>query len=109
MVVSLTAFGVAAATALVGLLIELHLVSSLKDFYPAAYCSAGEPTYSNLLSQYSYNWSWRRYVLFRQFSRDPLRPPALRGPFELAFWCLWLRFAALAVFIWSIFGPSASA
>lgn len=51
--VSLVAFIVAIGTAVVGLPVELHVVSSLKDFRPSAYVSSGEPTCSNLLSRYS--------------------------------------------------------
>lgn len=102
--VSLVAFIVAISAAAVGLLAELHLVSSLKNFYPSAYIGAGEPTCSNLLSRYSYNWLWRRYIMFRRFSGDPAGPRGLRPAFELAFFCVWLRLVGFAVFFGTLFG-----
>jgi hypothetical protein len=96
--ISVVAFVVAISAAAIGFFVELHLVSSLKDFYPAAYVAAGEPTYSNLLSRYSYNWPWRRYVMFRKFSGDPVSPSGLRLAFELAFCCVWVRLAGFAIF-----------
>ena len=96
--VNLVSFIVAISAAAVGLLAELHLASNLKNFHPSAYISAGEPTCFNLLSRYSYNWPWRRYVMFRTFSGDPARPRGLRPAFELAFFCVWLRLVGFIVF-----------
>ena len=100
--VGIAAFVVAFGAYVIGAIAELHVVSTLRDFHPAAYADAGSPTYANLLNRNSYNWPWRRYVLLPRFRSAAPVPSTLRFAFEVSFVCTWLRFVALAVFLVSL-------
>ena len=91
--------GVVFVVTLVRGFVDLHLVTSLKDFYPDVYARAGSPPVASFLASSMPRIGWLRYVMLRRFAADASATRELRSAFEASFVCAWLTYAIMASFM----------
>jgi len=87
---------------LVWTVVQVHLISTLRDFFPDLHSKAGAPSATSLIQVQGWNPKWHWFVLSGQFK--PSCPAVLATSFRLARLSGWVATGLFAMFLCLVAG-----